>query len=92
MLAQFAIREAEHAADSMLCEARGLGPLQFEPNMHGEFVSVGPGWGIGWMFGIPVSGWPAIVMKRLTYVMYWVQVGSYRLAWERTRQMLRMRR
>jgi len=92
MLAQFAIREAEHAADSMLREARGLGPLQFEPHMHGEFVSVGPGWGIGWMFGVPVSGWPAIVMKRLTYVMYWVQVGSYRLAWERTRQMLRMRR
>jgi NADH dehydrogenase FAD-containing subunit len=92
MLAQFAIREAEHAADSMLLEARGRGPLEFEPHMHGEFVSVGPGWGIGWMFGVPVSGWPAIVMKRLTYVMYWVQVGSYRLAWERTRQMLRMRR
>ena len=92
MLAQFAIREAEHAADSVLRETRGQTPAPFAPNMHGEFVSVGPGWGVGWMFGVPISGWPAIVMKRLTYVMYWVQVGSYRLAWKRTRQMLRMRR
>ena len=92
MLAQFAIREAEHAADSVLRESRGQALEAFAPHMHGEFVSVGPGWGVGWMFGVPISGWPAIVMKRLTYVMYWVQVGSYRLAWKRTRQMLRMRR
>jgi NADH dehydrogenase len=91
MLAQFAIREAEHAADATLREARELPPAPFVPNMHGEFVSVGPGWGVGWMFHVNVSGWPAIVMKRLTYVMYWVQVGSFRLAWKRTVQMLRMR-
>ena len=58
--------------------------------MHGEFVSVGPRWGVGWMFGLNVSGRFAIVMKRLTYVMYWLQVGSFRLAWSRTRQMLAM--
>lgn len=91
MLAQFAIREAEHAADNVLREAHEQ-PLQpFRPNMHGEFVSVGPRWGVGWMFHMNVSGWFAIVMKRLTYVMYWVQVGSFRLAWKRTLQMLRMR-
>jgi NADH:ubiquinone reductase (H+-translocating) len=92
MLAQFAIREAEHSADAVLREARGQELRPFAPHMHGEFVSVGPGWGIGWMFRLPISGWPAIVMKRLTYIMYWVQVGSYRLAWKRTRQMIRMRR
>ena len=92
MLAQFAIREAEHAAVSVLGEARGKPPTPFVPHMHGEFVSVGPGWGVGWMFGLNVSGWPAIVMKRLTYIMYWVQVGSFRLAWKRTVQMLRLRR
>ncbi len=91
MLAQFAIREAEHAADATLHEARGLPLRPFVPNMHGEFVSVGPSWGVGWMFGRNVSGWFAIVMKRITYVMYWVQVGSFRLAWKRTLQMLRMR-
>jgi NADH:ubiquinone reductase (H+-translocating) len=92
MLAQFAIREAERAADNILREARGAEPVAFEPHMHGEFVSVGPHWGVGWMFRLNVSGWFAIVMKRLTYVMYWLQVGSYRLAWSRTRQMLRLRR
>jgi NADH dehydrogenase len=91
MLAQFAIREAEHSADMVLREARGRDLAPFVPNMHGEFVSVGPGWGVGWMFHINVSGWPAIVMKRITYIMYWIQVGSYRLAWKRTVQMLRLR-
>jgi len=92
MLAQFAIREAEHAADAVLHEVRGEPLTPFLPNMHGEFVSVGPDWGVGWMFGINVSGFPAIVLKRITYVMYWLQVGSVRLAWKRTVQMLRMRR
>jgi NADH dehydrogenase len=92
MLAQFAIREAEHAADAVLRETRGLQARPFEPSMHGEFVSVGPGWGVGWMFHLNIAGWPAIVMKRITYIMYWVQVGSFRLAWKRTVQMLRMRR
>jgi NADH dehydrogenase len=92
MLAQFAIREAEHTADNILREARDQAPVPFEPHIHGEFVSVGPHWGVGWMFGVNVSGWFAIVMKRLTYVMYWLQVGSFRLAALRTRQMLRLRR
>jgi NADH:ubiquinone reductase (H+-translocating) len=92
MLAQFAIREAEQAAVNILHEARGETPEPFAPHMHGEFVSVGPHWGVGWMFRFNVSGWFAIVMKRLTYVMYWLQVGSFRLAARRTRQMLRLRR
>lgn len=92
MLAQFAIRQAAHAADNVLREARETEPTAFEPHMKGEFVSIGPHWGVGWMFGWRISGWPAIVMKRLTYVVYWLRVGSYRLAWRRTRQMLQMHR
>jgi len=91
MLAQFAIRQAEHAANQVLAEVREQPTHPFVPSMHGEFVSVGPGWGVGWMFNLSISGLPAIVMKRITYIMYWVQVGSYRLAWKRTMQMLRMR-
>jgi NADH:ubiquinone reductase (H+-translocating) len=92
MLAQFAIREAEQAADNILAEARNKAAAPFVPNMHGEFVSIGPRWGVGWMFGLNVSGRPAIFMKRLTYVLYWLQVGSFRLAWSRTRQMVAMHR
>lgn len=92
MLAQFAIREAAHTAKNVVREARGGAREEFTPNMHGEFVSVGPYWGVGWMFRLPVSGRFAIVMKRLTYVMYWLEVGTLRLAWRRTLQMLRMHR
>jgi NADH dehydrogenase len=92
MLAQFAIQEAAFAADNILREARDEPTVAFEPHPHGEFVSVGPHWGVGMMFGIPVAGRFAIFMKRLTYIMYWLQVGSYRLASRRTRQMMNMHR
>lgn len=92
MLAQYAIREAEHAAKNLIHEARGESVEPFKPHMHGEFVSIGPRYGVGWMGGIRLSGWPAIIMKRLTYVMYWLQVGSYDLAWRRFRQMRQMHR
>jgi NADH dehydrogenase len=91
MLAQFAIHQAEHCADNILAEARGGKPKPFVPNMHGEFVSVGPTWGAGWMLrGTNLTGLPAIVMKRLTYVLYWWIVGGIPLAFRRTREMLRM--
>ncbi len=92
MLAQFAIRESQHASGNLLREARGDEPIPFEPHMHGEFVSVGPRWGVGWMFGMNVSGIPAIIMKRLTYVLYWWQIGGVKLAWHRTRELLAMQR
>ena len=92
MLAQFAIREAEHTAGNILRELRVQPLVPFEPSMHGEFVSVGPSWGVGWMFRWNVSGLIAIFMKRLTYVLYWFKVGGVRLAWRRTREMLAMQR
>lgn len=92
MLAQFAIREAEHTAGNILRELRGEPTRPFVPHMHGEFVSVGPSWGVGWAWRLRLSGVPAILMKRLTYVMYWWQVGGVRLAWSRTRELLSMQR
>ncbi len=92
MLAQFAIREAEHTADNILREARGGEVTPFVPHMHGEFVSIGPSWGVGWAWKFTLSGVPAIVMKRFTYVLYWFTVGGVRLAWRRTVEMLRMGR
>ncbi len=92
MLAQMAIQQGPHVAQSILREARGQEPHPFEPHMRGEFVSIGPKWGVGWMYGLTLSGLPAIAMKRITYVKYWLQVGGVRLAWQRTREMLAMQR
>ncbi len=92
MLAQFAIRAAEHTADNLLRELRGDAVTPFKPHMHGEFVSIGPSWGVGWAFGVHLSGVPAIIMKRMTYVMYWLEVGGIPLAWRRLREMLAMQR
>jgi NADH dehydrogenase len=92
MLAQFAITSAEHATGNIISEIDGGGTTPFMPNQHGEFVSVGPSWGVGWMFGLSLSGFPAIFMKRLTYVLYWWQVGGVRLAWKRGRELLAMQR
>lgn len=92
MLAQVAISEGRHVAANLERELHGRQPLPFEPHMHGEFVSVGPSWGIGWALGLRLSGVPAILMKRLTYLMYWWQVGGMRLAWRRGRELLSMQR
>ena len=42
--------------------------------------------------GSSLSGFPAIFMKRLTYVLYWWQVGGVKLAWKRGRELLAMQR
>lgn len=92
MLAQMAIQEGPHAAHNIAQESRGDATLAFEPHFRGEFVSIGPRWGVGVMFGIQLTGIPAIVMKRITYVKYWLQVGGVRLAWKRLKELLSMQR
>ncbi len=90
MLAQMAIQEGPHTAKNIYAEIEGQPTSSFTPHMRGEFVSVGPRWGVGWMYSFNLTGFPAIVMKRITYVKYWFQVGGISLAWKRTWEMLSM--
>lgn len=92
MLAQVAIQQGPAVAASVLAESRGGAAAVFAPHLRGEFVSVGPRWGVGWMYSFALTGIPAIIMKRITYVKYWFQVGGIKLAWHRTREMLAMQR
>jgi NADH dehydrogenase len=92
MLAQVAIQQGPHAAANLLAEADGRETTPFDPHIRGEFVSVGPSWGVGWMYNFTLTGIPAIIMKRITYVKYWFQVGGISLALKRTREMLVMHR
>ena len=92
MLAQIAIQQGPATADSLYREATGSEPEAFEPHIRGEFVSIGPTSGVGVMYGMKLTGIPAIVMKRITYMKYWFQVGGVKLLWRRTREMLAMQR
>ncbi len=92
MLAQIAIQQGPHTAQSILREASGQIPEPFQPHFRGEFVSVGPTWGVGWMYSLKLRGIPAIVMKRITYLKYWLQVGGFGLMWRRLVEMIRMSR
>ncbi|MDO9174605.1 MAG: hypothetical protein Q7V62_07345, partial [Actinomycetota bacterium] len=92
MLAQLAIESAKHATANLLAELDGRTTTPFIPRLQGEFVSVGPSWGVGWMWKFGLSGVPAIVMKRMTYVVYWWRVGGISLAWRRGKEMLSMQR
>jgi NADH dehydrogenase len=92
MLAQIAIQQGPHAAQSILREASGQTSEPFQPHFRGEFVSVGPTWGVGWMYSLKLRGIPAIVMKRITYLKYWLQVGGFGLMWRRLVEMVRMSR
>lgn len=92
MLAQFAIKQGVTAAENILAEIDGLPTSTWVPHQLGEFVSIGPSWGIGWAGRLRLSGVSAILMKRLTYVLYWWRVGGLKLAWTRGREMLSMQR
>ena len=90
MLAQMAIQEGPNCAQNLAAEASGDTMRPFQPHLRGEFVSIGPRWGVGVMYGLQLTSLPAIVMKRITYVKYWLQVGGIKMAWKRSREMLSM--
>lgn len=92
MLAQHAIAQGKHVAISIVAEIGGAPTRPFGPSIHGEFVSVGPGWGVGWIWrpGLQFSGIPAILLKRLTYVGYWREVGGVRMMLRRTKELIDM--
>jgi NADH dehydrogenase len=92
MLAQVAIEAARHASTNILAEIGGQPITPFDPKLKGAFVSVGPSWGVGRLWTMGMSGIPAIVMKRMTYVLYWWRVGGLKLAWRRGREMAAMQR
>lgn len=62
--ASYAIRQGAHLAAELAAEARGEAPRPYEPVELGEVVSLGPNDAIGSAFGVPVMGYPAIMLKR----------------------------
>lgn len=62
--ASYAMRQGAHLAETLLAEAEGRAPRMYEPLKLGELVSLGPHYAVGNPLGVPLTGYPALVMKK----------------------------
>lgn len=62
--ASFAMRQGAHLAETLLAECEGRPPRTYEPLPLGELVSLGPNYAIGNPLGMPITGYPALLMKK----------------------------
>lgn len=62
--ASYAVRQGAHLAEVLAAEAQGKAPRAYEPVELGEVVSLGPNDAIGNALGVPVVGYPAVLLKR----------------------------
>lgn len=62
--ASYAMRQGSHLAETLIAEMMGQAPRAYEPLHLGELVSLGPDDGIGNPLGIPVTGYPVLLMKK----------------------------
>ncbi|WP_322814086.1 NAD(P)/FAD-dependent oxidoreductase [Chloroflexus sp.] len=62
--ASYAVRQGEHLAEVLAAEARGEAPRAYEPVELGEVVSLGPNDAVGNPLGVPITGYPALMLKR----------------------------
>lgn len=87
MVAQFAVPQGLLVAKNIANEYHGDPIEEFVPNQKGEFVSIGD-YCVGWMYGMNLTGFPAIFMKRLTYIEYWFVARGFWFALRRSFKMV----
>ena len=66
--AQFAVREARHAAASILAVQNGSPTRAFNYKARGSMAAIGHRNGVADVFGIPISGLPAWLLWRAYYL------------------------
>lgn len=62
--ASYATRQGEHLAETLLAESAGRAPRAYQPLKLGELVSLGPRNALGNPLGVPLSGYPALLLKK----------------------------
>ena len=62
--ASYAMRQGSHLADSLMAELEGRQPRLYEPARLGGLVSLGPAYAVGNPLGVPLTGYPAVLMKK----------------------------
>lgn len=66
--AQHAEREARHLAANVAATLRGQSPAPFRYRSKGEFVTLGHRRAIASTFGVPLTGFPAWILRRAYYL------------------------
>jgi NADH dehydrogenase len=62
--ASYAMRQGSHLAETLLAELLGEAPRPYEPLKLGELVSLGPHVAVGNPLGVPLVGYPAMLLKK----------------------------
>jgi NADH dehydrogenase len=62
--ASYAMRQGTHMAETLLAEIEGAAPQIYQPLKLGELVSLGPDYALGNPMGVPVTGYPAVLLKK----------------------------
>jgi NADH dehydrogenase len=62
--ASYAMRQGEHLAETLFAEIVGEAPRAYEPLKLGELVSLGPDTGVGNPLGVPLIGYPVLLLKK----------------------------
>lgn len=62
--ASYAMRQGSHIAESIAAEIAGDAPRAYEPLRLGELISLGPDYALGSPLGVPVTGYPALLLKK----------------------------
>ena len=73
--AQFAVREARHAAASLLAVLKGQPTRAFDYKARGSMAAIGHMKGVADVFGIPVTGLPAWLLWRAYYLSQMPTLG-----------------
>ncbi|HHY46179.1 MAG TPA: FAD-dependent oxidoreductase [Firmicutes bacterium] len=64
------------AAENIARQVKGEKPREFRPKLHGVMVSIGAGYAVADIAGIPLWGLPAVAMKHLVNLHYLFGVGG----------------
>ena len=73
--AQFAVREARHAAANLLSTLKGAPTRAFDYKARGSMAAIGHMKGVADVFGIPLSGLPAWLLWRAYYLSQMPTLG-----------------
>jgi NADH:ubiquinone reductase (H+-translocating) len=81
-IVETAVQTADTAAHNIVADIEGGEKKPFKSSYHGNMVSLGAGWGVAHVLGIPLTGIFAIASKHLINVIHFLGVAGINQVWE----------